>query len=1426
MNQKPIAGQSVDVNQLIENEERYRALYENAPIAYQSLNEDGSFRDVNPAWLRTLGYAREEVIGKNFRDFLHPAWQEHFDKNFPYFKKRGYINDVQFKIRHKNGEFRDIIFEGCIGYNADGSFRQTYCVFQDITKRNQSEQELKESQTRFLNLFKSIRDSILVADTNRKIIQCNPAFTDLFGYTESDIKGKETSCIYNDSAGFEEMGAKIKENLGNPNFLLTVQYKKKNGNVFPGETNVFYLKNDSNEIIGFIATIRDVTEREKVNLALKESEERWHFALEGTGDGIWDWDLATNKVFFSDQWKAMLGYQPDEIANELDEWNKRVHPDDLEQALNDINKHFNGETPIYRNEQRLLCKDGTYKWILDRGKILRRDEKGKPLRAIGIHTDISIRKQFENDLIIAKEKAEQNEIKFRQMYENTSIGIGIISLDYKFMGVNQAFCNMLGYTEDEFIGKTLRDITHSDIIDRNLELQKQLEQGLISSFQLEKAFIHKNGHTVYGLVNSTLIRDSHGEPQYFLGNVQDITAIKNAENELIIAKEKSEENEAKFRNFFENSPIGISQTKLDGTIFVNQAFCDMLGYTKEELQQINWRDITYTEDMDVSENILQELNEKRIPKGRFEKRYFHKNGSIVWTDVSVFLQRDIHGEPLYFITAVTDISALKRAEEELKNAHEQLNATLNALPDLLFEIDSNTIIHDYRAPDDSLLYAPPSEFLGKPMKSVLPQAASQKLLFALEEATKNGKCTGVEYTLNFPEGIRWFDLSVSTKHFSGELRYVLLIRDITANKKAEADLKESEEKFRKIFENHSAVKLLVDAETGAIVDANKAATKFYGWTRDELKQMNIFNINTLPSQTGKARMNKVNTIHHTRSEFKHRLKSGEERDVEVYISKINIGGKAYHHAIVHDITERKRFEKDLVIAKEKAEENEKRYKSLFSNMMNAFGLHEMIFNENGEPVDYVFLEVNPVWEKVVGMKAEEVIGKRIKKIMPDIEQSWIDRYGRIVSTGIPVEFIDYNAATQKYYNVFAYKHHGNKFAVVFNDVTDKKQFESELIRAKEKAEENDRLKSAFLANMSHEIRTPMNGILGFINLLSQPDLNDKERNEFIQIINKSGERLMNTINDIVEISRIEVGDIHLNFETFDLAELMQYYSDFFKPQASEKGLTLKISRQVTGEEAWIKTDKHKLDGIFMNLVRNAIKFTDEGKIEIGNYLENGNLYLFVKDTGKGIPKDKQNAIFNRFVQADTELTRGYEGAGIGLSIVKAYVEALNGEIQLHSQPGKGSTFLVSIPYSSVIKTNNNRQFSTVTQEIPQQETLLIADDDEISYYFLEKVLESNYRLLHAWNGEEAIELVKANPEISLVLMDIKMPGKFDGLKATAEIKQINREIPVIVQSAYAMVSDKERAMEAGCDAYISKPYSPGDLNALIRKYCGHNSEKV
>jgi signal transduction histidine kinase/CheY-like chemotaxis protein len=399
-------------------------------------------------------------------------------------------------------------------------------------------------------------------------------------------------------------------------------------------------------------------------------------------------------------------------------------------------------------------------------------------------------------------------------------------------------------------------------------------------------------------------------------------------------------------------------------------------------------------------------------------------------------------------------------------------------------------------------------------------------------------------------------------------------------------------------------------------------------------------------------------------------------------------------------------------------------------------------------------------------------------------------------------------------------------AALINSIERIQKINEELNLAKQKAEESDRLKSAFLANMSHEIRTPMNGVIGFSEMLADPELTPASRMEYASIIIDCSRQLLSIVNDILDISRIEAGLVSLSREEVQVNDLLTLLYAFFEPQARSKNLDLRFIKSLANEESILYTDKTRLRQILTNLLNNAIKFTPEGTIELGYEKTEGFMKFYVSDSGIGIPAEMHDRIFEPFHQVELEISYHYGGTGLGLSISRKLVELLKGKIWLESKPGKGSVFYFTIPLLHPEQSNNPVKKHAEKKDLQAQgKVVLIAEDDDTNYLYLEAALaKGKLNLLRALNGIQAVEMCRTNPEIQLVLMDIKMP-LMNGYDATCLIKQERPDLPVIVQTAYAMTEERNMAFAAGCDDYIAKPIKKTELVEMVMKYIGLTPHK-
>lgn len=460
----------------------------------------------------------------------------------------------------------------------------------------------------------------------------------------------------------------------------------------------------------------------------------------------------------------------------------------------------------------------------------------------------------------------------------------------------------------------------------------------------------------------------------------------------------------------------------------------------------------------------------------------------------------------------------------------------------------------------------------------------------------------------------------------------------------------------------------------------------------------------------------------------------------------------------------------------------------------------------GHPID----AENPVIKNNVQLKGDKKIGN----ILPQLINNYIT-YPAIVNNQFMGQLVLINSP-----NGFSNQHLSfiKSLTNVYGLAVFRKRMEWDLVSAKEKAEESDRLKSSFLANMSHEIRTPMNAIIGFSQLLTTTKLSDEKKTEFYTLINNSCDDLLMLVNDIIDISKIEAGQLKLHFNPFNINQLLHEVIEITlcKEQLKNKNLKLIVDTDLS-DEITITSDRARLKQVFTNLVGNAIKFTDYGQINIGyDFKDQNTIKFYVKDTGIGIPLEMQQLVFESFRQVDTVLERNYRGTGLGLAISKKIIEQLGGQIGVESAPGKGSKFWFTLPFKSLINSGKNNTLQNISLNLNGKK-ILIVEDEPTNAKFLETLLQpTNAQIFNAYNGAQAIEKVKSNtPDI--ILMDIRMP-EVDGLEATRQIRFTHPKIPIIAQTAFAMKEDENLCLQAGCNAYLAKPVNQNALFNIIKSF--------
>lgn len=524
-----------------------------------------------------------------------------------------------------------------------------------------------------------------------------------------------------------------------------------------------------------------------------------------------------------------------------------------------------------------------------------------------------------------------------------------------------------------------------------------------------------------------------------------------------------------------------------------------------------------------------------------------------------------------------------------------------------------------------------------------------------------------------------------------------------------------------------------------------------------------------------------------------------------------------------ELNERKKAEKQLI-----------HEKALLNSMMNA--IPDLIFYKNR---NNVYIGCNEAFCRFNNLDFTDIIGKDDFEIFPPkVAQQYYESDSKLIEEKMVFreESWETNHEGNKYLldtlKVPFTDKDGNPLGIVgiCHDITERYNFEIDLKNAKEKAEESDRLKSSFLANMSHEIRTPMNAIIGFSDLLVDSDTGSDEREELVTHINNNCNTLLHLIDDIIDLAKIESNELTIYVKNTDVNTIIQDLHETFnevKKKINKKHIEIQLDNSNFKDNFYLKTDPYRLSQILTNLTDNALKYTEKGSVHVGYKIDDSSkqVKFYVQDTGIGIPEEQQESIFKRFNKIESDTTKLYRGTGLGLTITKNLIERLGGNIFVESELNKGSTFYFTLPldYSNTIEKNDLKQFVVENHKNWKDKTVLIAEDEESNYKFLEMLLKNKgMKLLRAENGFEAIEIIKGKQPIDLVLMDIKMPG-MNGLEATRKIKEIKPETPIIIQTAYAMQNDENDSLNAGGDDYIAKPIKKEKLISLLEKWINHKA---
>jgi PAS domain S-box-containing protein len=1272
----------------------------------------------------------------------------------------------------------------------------------------------------------------------------NPAFSKTLGYSEADFLGQPFANFLHPNDHGATMAALEQVKTGSPILNFENRYRTQGGDYRWLEwTAAPHLDQG---VIYCIA--RDVTEQKQAAAALKVSDERWQLALQGSNDGIWDWNVQTNEVFLSPRWKSMLGYEDHEISNHLDEWAQRVHPEDLGWVMQAIQDHFDRKTPFYSAEHRILCKDGTYKWILDRGQATWND-LGQVVRMTGAHTDVTERRHLEAELKTANETLEQrvadrtaaleramghlrdSELRFRQAVDHLPDVFVIYDAQRRIEFINTAGLTLTGRPLEDFLGYTDEEIHPPAVTAAYLPLLKQAVA--TKRYQTGECTITLPGQDPYTIVVQYVpLLDEQGEINQILGITHNITERKQIE-------EHSHRNAQQLRRILDSlfsfvgvmTPDGIlieaNRTALEAACLRSE---DVLGKPFEEAYWWSYSPVVQAQLRDA---IAQAAVGAQV---RYDVAVRVGEDRLITIDFTLGPIFNSSGQVEYLIPSGIDITERKRAEEALLASQRQIQQQLAEIESIYHSapIGLNVLDTDLRFVRINQQLAeinglPVEAHLGRTVRELLPNLAdtAEALLLPILE--------------------------------SGEPLLDVEIRGET------------------------------------------------------------------PAQPGVERVWRESFLP---------LKDGDR------VIGIN--------TVCEEITDRIRVEAAL-------RESEERYRRLFETMEDGFAVIEMLFDDHNRPLDYRFMEVNPIFERHTGLHA--AVGKTARQLVPNLEDFWFETYGQVALTGESIRFDHGVEALNRWFEVYAFsigQLEERKVAVLFKDISDRKRSEVALrdsedrlrmaiasaqlgtwdwnlltdelqwdancramfglapdevvttdlffaylhpedrdrlkglvtetlepasggaydiqcrvlsfqakeyrwLRSKgqvyydssgkplrfsgtalditeqkaveaqrerllkqeqaarEAAEQANRMKDEFLAMLSHELRTPLNPILGWAKLLQAPHVGADKLQKGLSAIERNAQQQAQLVEDLLDISRIVRGSMTLNATTIDLSEPITRAFDTVQLTAEAKAVQLEVL--INPRVGPVRGDLHRLQQVFWNLLANAIKFTPAGgRVTLQLRQVERQAQIQVQDNGKGIDPQFLPHVFELFKQQDSSMTRSFGGLGLGLAIARQVVEAHGGTITAASPgEGKGATFTVQLPLIAT-PTPTSPKAPVMPPLRFDHLRVLVVDDEIDSLTLLQMILEQAGAVVQTVSSPAMALQTLTQATFDLLISDIGMP-EVDGYALIRQVRDLphphNRDLPAIALTAYAGEDNQHRMLAAGFQAHLAKPITPQSLIAQV-----------
>ncbi len=1362
-----ITEQKLAEEALYESEARYRDLVENSHDLICTHDLAGNLLSVNDAAVRLTGYSREALLKMNLRDGLAPGTrQEGFESYLKIIQKTGHANG-EMNIVNARGEIR--IWEYNNTLRTEGVEKPIVRgLARDVTERKKMEEDLKKSEERYRSISEDMPAMICRFKHDGTLTFINSFYCEYFNMRHEDLIGKNLFQLISEE---EKEFVKSKYlSLNHEKPYITYEYKNTNpdGRVVWQRWTDRALFNEKGEIIEFQSLGEDITENKQAELFAQSTIDALsaHICvLDKKGQIIsvnraWREFADTNPPVLKNYAIGMNYLQVAEKAANSNEEGTFEFTSNLKEVLAGSLNSFTSEYPCHSPKEK--------RWFISR---VTKFEEGESFRIVIAHENITTQKLFEETL-------RASEVRFSNAFENAPIGMALVATDGHILKVNRALCEFLGYSVGELIQMNFQKITHPDDLEADLQYVRQILAGEIQSYQMEKRYQHKLGNYLWAALSVSLVKNSAGNPLYFVSQIKDITESKRAEAEI---NRQLSELETLYESGLAISSLRTPKEIAQKTIEILERKMDwhhiairqydhetnsieLIAFNRaglspfeaeEQVTKIN--EIISSPEQGISGWVTTHGSSLRIPQVKNDKRYVG-----IFPDIQSGLYVPLKiGEKV-----IGSIAVESKSENAFSDQDERLLLTLAGQAAIAIE-NANLL----------------NQIQMELMERTLAEEEVRKLNAELEIRVQ-------ERTAEIESARQRLELATLSAGLG-------------------------------IWEwNINSGSMLLDDQLHQILGTT--AETFEGNIKGFIDRIHEEDTPLLMNLLQEVVSGK------TYYEAEYRIVRPDSSIHTIMVHGLGIqgvhGGVERMIGIVDDITEKKQAEQAL-------HESGAYARLLFDAAPDPVSVAEM---------DGIMVDVNRLFEQQHRVKREQIRGKHIAElnIFPTDQIAKANEYIMAIMEGRempPVELDFYSPSNDIHtLEMHSYPIEVNGRPLVLStsrDITLHKRAEETLRLANAEKERALRMKDEFLASMSHELRTPLNAILGISESLEEQiigQLNEKQL-KYLRTINESGKHLLELINDILDLSKIEAGRFEINMLDVKVNHLCNSSLRMIKELAQKKNIDVLLS--IDPKVMDITGDERRLKQALVNLLSNAVKFTPAGGhigLEVLGHPKKHKITFTVWDNGIGIKKENLGRLFKPFVQLDSSLAREYAGTGLGLALVSQMVRLHGGNVGVESQPDKGSRFTITLPWKNTEA--NLKKNATAETEIEESRSglqvngkrngkvMLVEDTESVVLMLTDFLKFMGYEVAVARNGIQAVDIVEQEKP-DAILMDVMMPG-MDGLEATRRIRKLNsmQKIPIIALTALAMPGDREQCIAAGMNDYLRKPVMMQDLAQVLETH--------